>query len=257
VPVESTTDTSDDKEHLQVLWQSYKSNGDAVAKEELLLHYLGLVKYIVRRMMPKYSSFNEYDDLLNCGMLGLIDAVDKFDLQHGVQFETYASTRIRGEIIDYMRSQDWAPSSMRKKLNAISSAYEQLESRNGRHPTDDELAREVDMPVASVQKLMATNHMFNLVSFEDTLRTGFSATEIAAPEDETPENVLLRNETSKLLAEAIEMLPEKERLVITLYYYEDLLLRDIAELLGVTESRVSQIHSKALTKLRAKMQKVV
>ena len=245
------------QEELDRLWARFKQEGDTEAKDQLLLHYIALVKRIVRRMMPKYNGYNEYDDLVNCGVIGLIDAVDKFDLKQGVKFETYAITRIRGEILDYMRSQDWAPSSMRKKINAISDAYEILESTQGRPPSDESLALATNLSVTDVQKMMAKSHLFNMVSFEDALSAGFSMTDLSLAEDQIPENILIMGEMRSILADLIESLPEKERLVITLYYHEELLLKDIAEILGVTESRVSQVHSKALIKMRTKLQKIV
>lgn len=245
------------QEELDRLWTRFKHDGDAEAKDQLLLHYIALVKKIVRRMMPKYNGYNEYDDLVNCGVIGLIDAVDKFDLAQGVKFETYAITRIRGEILDYMRSQDWAPSSMRKKINAISDAYEILESTQGRPPSDESLALATNLSVADVQKMMAKSHLFNMVSFEDALSAGFNMTDLSQAEDQIPENIIIKSEMRDILAELIDSLPERERLVITLYYHEELLLKDIAEILGVTESRVSQVHSKALIKMRLKLQKIV
>ncbi|MDR1117322.1 MAG: FliA/WhiG family RNA polymerase sigma factor [Oscillospiraceae bacterium] len=235
------------------LWLLYKKNNDIEAKNELLLHYVHLVKKLVRRMMPKYNSYNEYDDLVNCGIIGLIDAVEKFDLKHGVKFETYAITRIRGEILDYMRAQDWAPSSLRKKINAITGAYDSLERETGLQPSEQSVASELNMPVAQVQKVLAQTHIFNLVNFEDTLSAGFTAKEIPVPEEETPESILLGKEMKEILTDLIEKLPEKERLVITLYYYEELMLKEIAEILNVSESRVSQIHSKVLAKMRMRL----
>lgn len=245
------------EEELAALWEFYKTTGDVEAKNDLLLHYTGLVKRIVRRMMPKYNTYNDYDDLVNCGIIGLIDAVERYDLKHDVKFETYAMTRVRGEIMDYMRSQDWAPSSLRKKINAISAAYEKMEAVTGQTPTDEVVARELDMDASQVQKIQAQTHMFNLVNFEDTLSSCYAVNEVAAPEDEAPENVLMGKEMKKYLAQIIDELPEKERLVITLYYYEELMLKEIADILNVSESRVSQIHSKVLAKMRAKLQKAM
>jgi len=245
-------------EEIQQLWVAYKDTGDIEAKNELLLNYGYLVKWIVRRMMPKYNNYNEYDDLVSCGMLGLIDAVDKFELKHEVKFETYAVSRIRGEILDYMRSQDWAPPSLRKKISAITNAYEALEIQNQAPPSEQSVADSLNIPVEQVQKILAQTHMFNLVNFEDVLGgSGDSTSEISGPDDNTPEDELIESERKQLLAEVIDSLPEKERLVITLYYYEGLLLKEIAEMLGVTESRVSQIHSKVLAKMRTKLQKVM
>ena len=245
------------QEELGQLWSVYKSTGDFEAKNELLLNYGYLVKWIVRRMMPKYNSYNEYDDLVSCGMLGLIDAVDKFELKHEVKFETYAVSRIRGEILDYMRSQDWASPSLRKKISAITNAYEHYENQCLSEPLDQLVAESLEMPVEHVQKILAQSHMFNLVNFEDALNSINPEAEIRNKDENTPEDELLDKEKKELLTEVIDALPEKERLVITLYYYEGLLLKEIADILQVTESRVSQIHSKVLAKMRMKLEKVV
>lgn len=239
------------------LWRYFKDTGDLEAKNELLLHYIYLVKWTVRRMMPKYNNYNEQDDLVNCGVIGLIDAVEKFNLDHGVKFETYAGSRICGEILDYMRSQDWAPPSLRKKINAVMKTYEALEARHHTPPSEESVADALSMPVSQVRKILSQTHMFNLVNFEDALSSSNAINEVSAPEESTPENTLLNKEMKKILGDMIENLPEKERLVITLYYYEGLLLKDIAEILEVSESRVSQIHSKVLAKLRTKLQKIV
>jgi RNA polymerase sigma factor for flagellar operon FliA len=244
-------------EKLAELWQSFKSKGDINAKNDILLNYGYLVKWIVRRMMPKYNNYNEYDDLVSCGMLGLIDAVDKFELKHEVKFETYAVTRIRGEILDYMRSQDWASPSLRKKISAITSAYDLFESKNPGKLVDQQVADEVGMPVEQIHKILNQSHMFNLVNFEDALSSHNSEAEIRSPEDNAPEDELLAKEKKQILAQVIDSLPEKERTVITLYYYEGLLLKEIADILQVTESRVSQIHSKVLAKMKGKLEKVV
>ncbi len=239
------------------LWQAYKSNGDAAAKDQLLMHYVPLVKHVVRRMMPKYNSHNEYDDMISSGTIGLIDAVDKFDLAHGVKFETYAVTRIRGEILDYMRSQDWAPSSLRKKINTISATYDELEGLTGDTPSDSVVAEKLGIPVSQVQKVMSKTHAFNLVNFEDTLSSCYtSPADVSGSWEDTPENLTVNKEVKRILAEVIDELPDKERLVITLYYYEELMLKEIAEILRVSESRVSQIHSKVLSRMKGKLQKI-
>ena len=244
-------------EELESLWVAYKETGDIGAKNSLLLNYGYLVKWIVRRMMPKYNNYNEYDDLVSCGMLGLIDAVDKFKLKHEVKFETYAVSRIRGEILDYMRSQDWASPSLRKKISAITNAYETFENQNPGRPADKAVADSLGMQVDQVQKILTQAHMFNLVNFEDALNSGSTEAELRNKDENTPEDELLDKERKEILTEVIGSLPDKERLVITLYYYEGLLLKEIAEILKVTESRVSQIHSKVLVKMRAKLEKAI
>jgi len=244
-------------DELGQLWVAFKDTGDMDAKNDLLLNYGYLVKWIVRRMMPKYNNYNEYDDLVSCGMLGLIDAVDKFELKHEVKFETYAVTRIRGEILDYMRSQDWASPSLRKKINAINTAYELYEAQNLNRSVDQDVADSLGMPVEQVHKILNQTHMFNLVNFEDALGSMNPEAEIRNQDEKTPEDDLLEKEKKQLLVEVIDSLPEKERMVITLYYYEGLLLKEIADILQVTESRVSQIHSKVLAKMRSRLEKVI
>lgn len=244
-------------EEISKLWFAYKAEGDWDAKNDLLIHYGYLVKWIVRRMMPKYNSYNEYDDLISCGMIGLIDAVDKFELKHDVKFETYAVTRVRGEILDYMRSQDWASPSLRKKISAVNNAYEKFESEQPGATVDTQVAESLEMTVEQVQKILSQTHMFNLINFEDALGSSNPESEIRNREELSPEEKLLEKERKSILIDIIENLPEKERLVITLYYYEGLLLKEIADTLQVTESRVSQIHSKVLAKMKQKLEGIV
>lgn len=239
------------------LWRQFKATGDPELKNTILLHYIGLIKTTVRRMMPKYSRYNEFDDLVNCGVIGLIDAVDKYSLDYGVRFEAYAVSRIRGEILDYMRAQDWAPPSMRKKINAIARAYEEAEHNPAVRDSDGYVAQQLEMSQEQVQKVLAQSHMFNLMNFEDSVASTNALNSAPVPEESLPERRLLDRELKAALVELIDSLPEKERLVITLYYYEELLLKEIAEILGVTESRVSQIHSKVLIKLGNKLKSVV
>lgn len=240
-------------DELSELWARYKEYGDEDTKNEILLRHVELVKRIVRRMMPKYSYYNEFDDLVNCGIIGLMGAIEKFDPTQGVNFETYAVNRIRGEILDYMRAQDWAPSSLRKRISQLTAAYEKLEARDGVAPDDKKIAEEMGISESQVRKILSQTHLFNLVKFEDALTGVYSVLNLAGPAEEIPENVLMDKDLKATLAELIDELPEKEKLVITLCYYEGLMLKEIAEILEVSESRVSQIHSKVLAKLRAKL----
>jgi RNA polymerase sigma factor for flagellar operon FliA len=253
VPESKKQDTAERDAELDKLWRRYKQSGDPDLKNELLMKYLGLIKSIVRRIMPKYNRYNEFDDLVSCGVIGLMDAIDKFSLDLGVKFESYAVLRIRGEILDYMRSQDWAPPSMRKKISSIARCYEEIENTPGLEDSDEYVAEKLDMSVDQVQKILAQSHMFNLMNFEDSIAASNAINSAPVSEDSLPENRLLDKELKTALVQFIDTLPEKERLVITLYYYEELLLRDIADIMGVTESRVSQIHSKVLIKMRNKL----
>jgi len=239
------------------LWEIYAKNRDPEIKNQLLLHYVDLVKRIVRRIMPKYREYNEKDDLISCGVIGLMDALDKYDINYGVKFETYASTRIRGEILDYMRRQDWAPASLRAKINRINSSIEALEDKYGRSPTDREIAEDVHMSVSEVQNVLEKTHMFNLIHFEDMVTDTVYAEDFNGYGDNDPETIVQNEETKRILANIIALLPEKERLVITLYYYEEMTLKEIAAVLKVTESRVSQIHSKALGRIEYKFSRAI
>ncbi len=245
------------KTNIDELWQLYSQDKDPELKNELLIHYVDLVKRIVRRIMPKYKEYNDSDDLVSCGIIGLIDALDKYDINYGVKFETYASTRIRGEILDYMRKQDWAPASLRSKINKINQAAEMLESRMGHYPTDREIAETVHMSVPEVQKVLEKSHMFNLIHLEDMVIDTFSTVKFIDADDNDPESIVQKKETNKILADIIETLPEKERVVITLYYYEEMTLKEIAAILKVTESRISQIHSKVLMRLGHKLKRAI
>lgn len=239
------------------LWQRYAANREPGLKNEILTHYIPLVKSTVRRLMPKYKGYSESDDLINCGVIGLIDAVDKYDLEYGVKFETYASTRIRGEILDYLRKQDWAPSSLRRKINSINHAMEILENTFGRSPTDKEIADYMQMSVEDVRKILEKTHMFNLMYFEDMVTDTYFVDSSARTADNNPAEIMMNEEMLQTLADIIDELPEKERLVVTLYYYEEMKLKEIAAILKVTESRVSQIHSKVLAIIGEKLKKAV
>jgi RNA polymerase sigma factor for flagellar operon FliA len=204
-------------------------------------------------MMPKYSGYNEYDDFFSSGILGLIDAMERFDPEINIKFDTFAVPRIRGEIMDYMRSQDWASPGLRKKINTITQTYERLENERQTPVRERDVATELNIPEEQVTKALMHAHMFNIVSFEYALDPDMPARDIVTPEAQTSETLLMEKERKRLLTEAIEALPERERLVITLYYYEELLLKEIAQVMGVTESRVSQIHSRVLVKLKQKL----
>lgn len=241
----------------QRLWEKYAQDYSQESKNEIVLHYMYLVKRIVYRLLPTYEGYSNFDDLLSCGVLGLIDAINKFDIKREIQFENYASLRIRGEIIDHMRKQDWAPSSLRRKIQAISSAYGDLEKELSREPTDSEVADYLGMSDKEMQKIVGKMHMFNVMHFEELLTSDCSLAQVVQDKGETPEECLENNEMKKILADMIETLPEKERLVITLYYYEELTLKEIAGILGVSESRASQIHSKVIMKFRTKLQLIL
>jgi len=240
-------------DNLDKLWQDYFNKKTIELKNQLVLSYINLVKKIVFRMLPTYEGHSNFDDMLSNGVLGLMDAVEKYDIKRNVKFEHYASMRIKGEIIDQIRKQDWAPSSLRRKIKSISNAYSELESRFFRSPTDAEVARYLQMDESSIQKTLQKAHTFNIVHFEEILsRDSFFMNGIS-DKGETVEAQIEKKEMKKILGDMIDSLPDKEKLVITLYYFEEMTLKEIAEIIGVSESRVSQIHSKVILKLRTKI----
>lgn len=241
-------------EKATALWQEYAETKSVDVRNELVLTYTFLVRNIVYRLLPIYKGYSNFDDLLSCGILGLIDAIDKYTLKRDVRFEYYATMRIKGEIIDHMRKQDWAPSSLRRKIQSISNAYNELEKVYARTPTDQEVADHLGMEEDKMQKVMEKAHMFNVMHFEEMLNDDYSLEHTIQDKSETSEEKLINKEMKQALGDLIDTLPEKERLVVTLYYYEELTLKEIASVLNVSESRVSQIHSKVIMKLKGRMQ---
>ncbi len=235
----------------QRLWDKYFKERSIEVKNELVMLYIGQVKSIVLRMIPTYKGYSSYDDMLSCGVLGLMDAIEKYDASKKVKFEYYAAMRIKGEIIDNIRKQDWAPSSLRRKIKTISNACSELENKHHRMPSDEEIAEYLGLEEEEVQKTMEKSHMFNILYFEEMVQDDHLRE--SASNDEPMEEEVERAEMIKILGSLIESLSERERLVITLYYYEEMTLKEIAQVLGVTESRASQIHSKAVMLLRSKM----
>jgi RNA polymerase sigma factor for flagellar operon FliA len=240
---------TEDLTNVDDLWEQYFNNGDAEIKNKIISHYLYIVGIVVKRLMPQYKDYSEKDELMSCGVLGLIDAVNKFDRSFGVKFQTYAAVRVRGEIIDYMRKQDWAPSSLRKKISNIQKAHEILESQYNRRPTEQEIAVYLGVKEIVVQKVMQKTHMFNLVYFESLLYEKENE-EFLEPAKNDPYQKIESEVMSEVLKKLIDSLPEREKMVITLHYYEGLTMKSIAKILQISESRVSQIHSRILMEMR-------
>jgi RNA polymerase sigma factor FliA len=237
----------------QELWERFAATRSVEARNDLLVHYAYLVKIIVSRLVPTHGRHAEYDDLINNGIIGLMDAIEKFDPRRMVKFETYASLRIRGEIIDYMRRQDWAPVSLRKKIKTVSYAVNTLEDRLGRQPTEEEIATFLGMDVPELLKTLEATQTLNILYIEELKASNDSGRELSDGEGDVVSSQFEKREMKEIIAKLIESLPENERLVITLYYYEEMTMKEIALTLGVTEPRVSQIHSKVLSKLRGKL----
>jgi RNA polymerase sigma factor for flagellar operon FliA len=233
--------------------EAYKQIDD-YEKENLIKSYLPLVKKVVHRLSGRLPKDVDIREMLNSGIIGLVDALEKYDPKHETNFSTYAQFRIRGAILDSFRSQDWLPRSLRFKSHRIEQAYHRVEQRLGRPATDEEVAGELGVSVDDLQVLLGEVGSIVMLSFEE-LGFGhgeerFRADEMLASRSGDPLAKLLGNEKVSLIARALDRLPEKERLVISLYFYEELNLKEIGEILGVTESRASQIRSRALIRLK-------
>jgi RNA polymerase sigma factor FliA len=241
------------------LWEEYKKTGSRDARDRLIVNYSPLVKYVAGRVSVGLPQNIEQADLVSYGIFGLIDAIDKFDTGRGIKFETYAIARIKGAIIDELRSIDWVPRSVRAKARAVEKAYSKLENDLHRTPTDAELATELKMSDKELQNVFNQISFVGLVALDEMLSVsgerGESTTlgETLPDKGEGPVAAFEVEEMKQLLADAINRMGEREKIVLTLYYYEGLTLAEIGEVLGVTESRVCQIHTKAVLQLRAKM----
>ncbi len=245
------------EERLSALWSEFSQSRNMEVRNSLVMEYIQLVKSIVCRMLPTYRKHVDFDDLMSCGVMGLMDAIDKFDPSKDVKFETYAGLRIKGEIIDQIRKQDWAPISLRHKIKKIEEGYETLESRFGRSVTEKEVADHLSMSVDDVKKTLDESHTFNIVYLDELLVDRVKSDEMLESSELSPEQSFDAKEMKETLANLIGSLSEKEQLVLSLYYYDELTLKEIGQVLGVTESRVSQIHSKAIMSLRIKLKAAV
>lgn len=244
---------------LAELWSAYQDDPGGEAREALIVHYSPLVKYVAGRLAVGLPQNVEQADLVSYGMFGLIDAIDKFEPARGYKFETYAISRIKGSILDELRSIDWVPRSVRAKVRQIERAYAKLEAKNHRAPSDDELSGELKWTEDQLQTALTQISNVGLAALDEILagsgERGESVTlgdTIADRSSSGPMGAFEAAETRQLLGQAINGLPEREKIVLTLYYYESLTLQEIGRVLGVTESRVCQIHTKAVLHLRSR-----
>jgi RNA polymerase sigma factor FliA len=249
----------DDTEAINDLWVSYKADAAPDARERLILHYSPLVKFVAGRVAAGLPQNIEQADLVSYGIFGLIDAIDKFDPGRGFKFETYAIARIKGAIIDELRSIDWVPRSVRAKSRAIERAISKLENELKRSPEDGEVAAELEWSEGELASTLSQISFTGIVALDDLLAASSDRSGSATVSDtitdgkHDPVEAYEVDEMKHLLADAINRMPDRERLVLTLYYYEGLTLAEIGDLLGVTESRVCQIHTKSILQLRGRL----
>ena len=234
------------------LWEKYSQKQDSETREALIIEYVPLVKLVSGRLSMYLGYTVEYEDLVSYGIFGLIDAIDKFDYRKGIKFETYASLRIRGAILDQIRKMDWIPRSVRQKQRQIDAAITKLESAEDKTATDEEIAKELDISLEEYYVWQGQTKVTGIASIEEFVEQGIEvrAFDNQKYADNEPEKVYEKEELKNLLKESLDKLTEKERMVVVLYYYEELTLKEISSVLEVSESRVSQLHTKALQKMK-------
>jgi RNA polymerase sigma factor for flagellar operon FliA len=249
----------EDRRAIDQLWADYKATGSREARDRLIVHYSPLVKYVAGRVSVGLPQNIEQADLVSYGIFGLIDAIDKFDPERAIKFETYAIARIKGAIIDELRSIDWVPRSVRAKARSVEKAYAKLEASLLRTPTDAEVAAEMGITEQELHNVFNQISFVGLIALDEMLSVGGDRGESTTLGDTIPDKgegpvaAFEVEEMKQILASAINRLGDREKIVLTLYYYEGLTLAEIGEVLGVTESRVCQIHTKAVLQLRSKM----
>jgi RNA polymerase sigma factor for flagellar operon FliA len=246
---------------LRDLWRRYKEDGDAGARERLVVAYSPMVKFVAGRLGAGLPSHVDDADLISYGLMGLIGAIERFEPERGIKFETFAMTRIRGAIIDELRSLDWVPRSVRSRAREIEAAQAKLEHELQRAPTEAELAARLGVSEDDLQGSLLEIANSSVYALDELWTVSDSSGDqvslldtISDPRAEDPQESLASTEIKDRLTDAISSLPEREQLVVALYYYENLTLREIGEVLGVTESRVSQLHTKAVMRLRSGLQ---
>lgn len=242
------------------LWIEYKANGSKIAKDKLLVEYAHMVKYITARLAVNLPPSVDRNDLISSGVMGLIKAVETFEPDRGFKFETYAGHKIRGAVLDELRALDWVPRSVRQKSRDLQKTFAKLENELGRIPYDDEVCEALGVSLKEYEDLLAEVTPTTIISLEEAMPDRDSDAKelriidtIEDPGSDNPLKELGFAEVKNILKDAIAALPEKEKLVVALYHYEELTLKEIGVVLDITESRVSQIHSKAILKLRSRL----
>jgi RNA polymerase sigma factor FliA len=247
-------------EDVNDLWRTYKRTNDQALRDRLILNYAPIVKYVAGRLGSALPAHVDEGDLVSYGLLGLISAIERYEPDRDIKFETYAIARIKGSILDELRSLDWVPRSVRSRARQIERAMAELEAKFARAPTDEEIAAKVGITVGELEGSLTDISRSSIAALDELWTiSGSGGDQVAlidTIEDEhgpQPQTAFAQTELREIVADAITSLPEREKLVITLYYYEDLTLREIGEVLGVTESRVSQLHTKAILRLKARL----
>ena len=232
-------------------------------RNAMVEEYLPLVKYVASRIAGRLPSHIELDDLINSGIIGLIDAIEKFDPSRKIKFKTYAEFRIKGAILDELRALDWVPRSTRQKASRIERAFAELERKLGRVASDHEMVEYLGVPFEEYHQLLLEARGVSLISLDELRTDNDDSAErnllefLADPSAADPADVMNLDQVYRIVAESIDMLPDKERLVISLYYYDELTMKEIGEILEITESRVSQVHTKAILRLRGRLSKII
>jgi RNA polymerase sigma factor for flagellar operon FliA len=246
----------DERNHIESVWQQWKTTGDSEFKKELIEYYINLVDIVANRLSAGLPRSVNKQELVSHGIVGLIDAIEKFSIDRGLQFETYASWRIRGSIIDGMRQTDWVPRSVRDKARKIEDAYQKLEQKFLRSVTDAEMSEYLQVSEIEFQQMLQDISFASVCSLEDPIRDEESETRLSLLIDDkakNPEDTVDELALKDSLSKGIEQLTDKERTVISLFYYEELTVSEIAEVMNVSPSRVSQLHSKAIIRLRGSL----
>ncbi|MBC7292009.1 MAG: RNA polymerase sigma factor WhiG [Actinotalea sp.] len=261
VPRPGVSGSAEDAVSVVSLWECFKETGDRAARERLILHYAPLVTTVANRVGAGLPSTVEQADLVSYGMFGLIDAIEKCQTDRDVKFETYAGARIRGAIIDELRAIDWIPRSVRTKARAVDRAFAELEAELRRAPTEHEVAARLQVDVGELRAVFTQLSTVNVAALDELLGSGSDRGDALSlldtledPAAEDPAGNVEAQETKILLARAIERLGEREKIVLVLYYYEGMTLAEIGRVLGVTESRISQMHTAAMLRLRTSLQ---
>lgn len=237
------------------VWEEFKAKPTIETRNYILMHYIGLVKDIASRLVYSYKNHVDYDDLYSCGIFGLMDAIEKYDINRNIKFDTYATWRVKGAIIDYIREQDWLPKSKRQKFKQVEDAFKQLEGQNGQAPTEEEVANHLGMSVSEINKTLSESYSYQIISMDEKIMDVLNQGNDIASHTATPEAEFMEEELKEVLAKAIDTLTENEKMVTSLYYFDELNQKEIGKVMGLSESRISQLHAKAVLKIKAYLEK--